>query len=262
MNKKGVEILGVELVNLIMAVLVLSVLIGAGVYAYLTFSTSSNTQKAKDTLSYITSNLDRIEEGKSIDLLILQGKGWHMHYSEDLCEGEFCFCLCSEVSCYADGAKKVCESIDRSVLLRAITVEKGKLDDEKAVNSAYKDARGSLAIPDKLPVTAKITKNNYNIHELSVGRDVVPIYFRFYEGKWQWSANFENWRNVSDEVVLDSREYMDLKIKSFIEEKMSEKADNEKGGGELLVAFGAKASKGAYTIDIVTEEEDISTFGT
>lgn len=110
-DKKGVEIVGEHVINIIVAVLCILVLIYLGIQVYNFYlGGKQELKQAEFTLEMISGVVDVIQEGEKIEKVIVNPKGWYLiNYSDMLCLCENEALLEGKENCCKKGASSKIE---------------------------------------------------------------------------------------------------------------------------------------------------------
>jgi hypothetical protein len=128
-NKKGFELLGNHTVNIIIAVLAISVLVYLGFRVYGMFSGESEIEQSQNALNAISEKLNVIADEGTAKILIFPPENWWLVSGDKFpindreCLKKSCICFCEEGGC--DFNRKVCQGYDMNVVVEQMMFGKG-----------------------------------------------------------------------------------------------------------------------------------------
>ena len=193
-NKKAeTDVLGGEVLGLIIAVLCIVILIFLGVALYDFFLGSGKELKqAQLELGNIKSGLSSLEIGDNSKSYIITGAvDWYLFSDEygDLCNANFCLCICHSKDC--SKGIKTCTATDKFVIIR----NEGKETREIPINSPL-NIKLKLSDEKAYPFNGGKSVDDYWI----IASSVTPLFFKF-DKDWKWSPDLANWMSTNTLVV-------------------------------------------------------------
>jgi hypothetical protein len=245
MNKKGFELLGENITQLVIAVLCIGILLILGVTLYdFLVGNSGDIKKAEYELKEMNASLRSITDDKTErNYIVTTIQDWFLFTDEsgNLCGGSFCLCACKDEGC--KGNVKACIATDKFVSIK----ENGQSKRMIQLKSPS-DLKISLSNKEVYPFNGDAQVLDYYL----VAYGIIPIFFKF-DTEWKWSADLDNWMLINTTVVkggyLNGQEPMKSKIEflSFFSKIKDIKYSNDKGAF-LFNQIGVHKSNGVYII--------------
>jgi len=244
-DKKGFELLGENTVQLIIAVLCITILIFLGVSLYDFFmGNSGDIKKAEYELKEMNASLKSLIDNKTeIKYIVTTIQDWVLFTDEsgNLCGGNFCLCACRDEGC--KGKAKACIATDKFVRI-------------------MEDGKSRRMIVLKSPSELKMSLSNEKVYLFNggvqaleyyvVAYGIIPIFFKF-DNEWKWGPDLVNWMPINTTVVsggeFDGQQPMKSKVE-FITffSKIKDIKFSESTGAALFNQTGIHKSDGVYII--------------
>lgn len=273
-SKKG-DITLSEVLNIILAIVGISILIMLGVRLW-DLQKDTELERAERELDRIIMFANDLDEVNPEASTIVEFHQWHLVTTEmenwRVCDGPFCICMCEDKLCEK---RKVCKSTEKFILLRRDFFENEENEMRTIKQDKFFEANLEFIGKDVYPFNAEEILESVLIrvpekNDLAFGlparqQRTVPLFFYFepLEGlEWSWGYNLRDWRDLENTGILGRTTNRNL-VEEFNQhiseieypEDISEEERKEileKKGEEFLENKGIKKSEGVIVLQVRT----------
>lgn len=244
-QKKGFTILGEEGVKVIMVIVISLALIYLGVKMFGLYATTTAIEKAKSELVGIETGLNEADIQKAEkEYIVLHTPDWYLFSSElknDLCNGNFCLCLCKSKNCGGD--ERACVPTSRFVMLEK---------DGEPVRILKIEGKPKKIILEMVNVDAY----PYTYTEISeqggwaISEESAPFFMKFTTAtaNWEWSYNLEYWKSAAAPLSSDDKSKLSQENQEFITNDLGMHSTSKEEMEKIFFENGAELSRGVYVV--------------